>query len=158
MSLTRRDVRQTEPSFEVTPATGSRCETPPRPEVTGLIAVEDLRNVLVESVNARDPELIENVDLPDVGELEGVIEMINERFPRLVMTRGDLDDRPVAVVWMPDERERYQQVAHVEVIPERDGPHTEIVEEVDPSLVAEDPSGFTVAEWESDRARDRGER
>lgn len=48
--------------------------------MTGLIAVEDLRNVLVESVNARDPELIENVDLPDVAELEGVIEMINEAF------------------------------------------------------------------------------
>lgn len=122
-----------------------------------MIAIEDLRNVLVDSVNARDPELVEETDLSETEDLETVIEQINERFPRVMMTRGDLDDRPVAVVWMPDEREKYRHVAHVEVIPERDGPHAEIVEGVDPSVIAEDPPGLTVAEWESESAIDQGE-
>lgn len=62
--------------------------------------------MLVESVNARDPELLEEgIGVGDTEDLEAVIEQINERFPRVMMTRGDLDDRPVAVVWMPDDRE-----------------------------------------------------
>lgn len=122
-----------------------------------MIGAEDLRNVLVESVNARDPELIDDIDIEGISELVATIETLNERFPRLMMTRGDLEDRPVAVIWMPDQRERYEKVGHVELIPEEGGPHTELVEEVEPSLIAEDPPGLTVAEWESAREIDRGE-
>ena len=121
-----------------------------------MIAVEDLRNALVESVNARDPELMGEVDLPDASEVEATIETINERFPRVMMTRGDLDDRPVAVIWMPDRNERYRRVAHVEILPEADGPHTEFIEGADPGIVAEDPPGLTVAEWESTEQTDGG--
>ena len=122
-----------------------------------LIGTEELRNVIVDSINARDPEFLERVEVEGISTLEDEIETLNERFPRLMMTRGDLADRPVAVVWMPDRKERYQKVGHLEVIPEEDGPHTEIVEGVDPGLVAEDPPGLTVAEWESAREMDRGE-
>lgn len=121
-----------------------------------MIAAEDLRNALVQSVNARDPQLMEEVDLPDTSGVEETIETINERFPRVMMTRGDLDDRPVAVVWMPDRNERYRRVAHVEILPEENGPHTEFVEGADPDIVAEDPPGLTVAEWESTEQMDSG--
>ena len=122
-----------------------------------MIAVEDLRNVLVESVNAQDPELIGDVDVPNPSELEEIIEVINERFPRVMMTRGDLDNRPVAVVWMPDRNERYRRVAHVEILPEEGGPHTEFVEGADPAVLAEEPPGLTVAEWESTEQTDSGD-
>lgn len=62
--------------------------------------------MLVESVNARDPELIGQVDLPDVSGLEATIQTVNERWPRMMMTHGDIGDSPVAVVWMPDKNER----------------------------------------------------
>lgn len=73
------------------------------------------------------------------------------------MTRGDIGDRPVAVVWMPDQNERYQQVAHVVMVPEETGAHTELVEGVDPEMVAESPPGLTVAEWESALEIDHGD-
>jgi hypothetical protein len=71
-----------------------------------------------------------------------------------MMTRGDIGDRPVAVLWMPNRNERYEKVGHLEVIPEEGGPHTELVEEIDPSLIAEDPPGLTVCRvGECPRAR-----
>lgn len=122
-----------------------------------VIGAEDLRNVVVEAVNARDPKLIEEADLPETQSLEETIQTLGERWPRMMMTRGDLEGRPVGVVWMPDRNERYRQVAHVEIVNEANGPDTTLVEGVAPSLVAEDPPGRTVAEWESAIEVDRGE-
>lgn len=59
---------------------------------------------------------------------------------------------------MPNRNERHEKVGHVEVVPEEGKPYTELVEEIDPSLIAEDPPGLTVAEWESARELDRGAR
>lgn len=122
-----------------------------------MIATEDLRNVLIQSVNARDPELLDEVDHPDLSTLEETIQELNERWPRLMMTRGDIEDRPVAVVWLPDQTERYQQVGYVELAQDENGAHTDLIEGVDPALIAEDPPGLTVAEWESALEIDHGE-
>lgn len=123
-----------------------------------MIGVENLTNVVVEAVNSRDPSLLEQVDLPDVGALKQTIQTMDERWPRMMMTRGDLRGRPVGVVWMPDRNERYRRVAHLEVVPEEEGPEPTLVEGADPDLVSEDPPGRTVAEWESTNSTDTGDR
>lgn len=110
---------------------------------------EDLTNLVVEAVNARNPELIDELDIPEPQLLTDRIETIQERWPRLMMTRGDIEDRPVAVVWMPDAKETYQPVAHVEVTLDGDDPYMTLIEGTDPNLVAEEPANRKVAEWES---------
>lgn len=121
-----------------------------------MIGVEDLRNVVVEAVNARDPKLVEQA-MADTDDLKRTIETMDERWPRMMMTRGDLDGRPVGVVWMPDRNEQYRQVAHLEVVIDDGEPEATLVEGVAPSLVAEEPPGRSVAEWESATEVDRGE-
>ena len=114
-----------------------------------LIGVEDLTNLVVEAVNSRDPGLLKQADVPDSEALRQTVRIMDERWPRMMMTRGDLDGRPVGVVWMPDRNERYRRVAHLEIVPEEDGPEPTLVERADPDVVSEDPPGRTVAEWES---------
>lgn len=122
-----------------------------------MIAVEDLRNVFVEAVNARDAQLVEQADIPETEPLMETIQTMDERWPRVMMTRGDLAGRPVGVVWMPDRNETYRQVAHIELVVEDQALEATLVEGVDPELVAESPPGRTVAEWESASEVDRGE-
>lgn len=129
----------------------------PKGAVTTLIGVEDLRNVVVEAVNSRDPKLIEQADLPDTEPLERTIQIMDERWPRMMMTRGDLRGMPVGVMWMPDRDERYRQVAHLEIVPEENGPEATLVEGAEPDLVSEDPPGRTVAEWESSMDTESGD-
>lgn len=114
-----------------------------------MASKEDLTNLVVEAVNARNPGLIDEVDVPEPQLLTERIETIQQRWPRLMMTRGDIEDRPVAVVWMPDANETYQPVAHVEVTPDGDDPYMTVIEGKDPDLVAEEPASRKVAEWES---------
>lgn len=122
-----------------------------------MIGVESARNLLVESVNARDPDLLRQSDVPDVDTLIETIRTMNERWPRMMLTRGELGAAPVAAVWMPDANERYRRVGHVVVQPEEDGAHVEMVPDPDPDLVAEEPPGRTVAEWESAVEVDEGD-
>lgn len=110
---------------------------------------EDLTNLIVEAVNARNPDLIDDLDVPEPELLTDRIENLQERWPRLMMTRGDIEDRPVAVVWMPDASEAYRPVAHIEVTLDGDDPYMTIIEGQDPNLVAEEPANRKVAEWES---------
>jgi hypothetical protein len=110
---------------------------------------EDLTSLIVEAVNARDPGLIEDLDVPRSELVTDRIEIIQERWTRLMMIRGDIEDRPVAVIWMPDSNEVYQPVAHVEVNLDGDDPYMTVIEGKDPDLVAEEPGKRTVAEWES---------
>lgn len=110
---------------------------------------EDLTNLIVEAVNARNPGLIGGLDIPEPELLTDRIENLQERWPRLMMTRGDIEDRPVAVVWMPDASEVYRPVAHIEVTLDGDDPYMTIIEGQDPNLVAEEPANRKVAEWES---------
>lgn len=114
-----------------------------------MIAVEDLTNVVVEAVNSRDPELIEQADLPDTEALRRTVQIMDERWPRMMMTRGELQGRPVGVIWMPDRNDRYRRVAHLEIVPDEDAPEATLVEDANPDVVSESPPGRTVAEWES---------
>ena len=122
-----------------------------------MIDVEDLRNLIVEAVNARDPNLLGQADLDDSKALTETVRVMDERWPRMMMTRGDLNGRPVGVVWMPDRNERYRQVAHIDIAIDDGLPETSLVEGVDPDLVAESPPGRSVAEWESAVEVDHGE-
>lgn len=122
-----------------------------------LLAVDDMRNLLVDALNARDPELLSQPGVPNAEAIGEVVATMNERWPRMMMTRGDIDGDPVAVVWSPDEAEQYQQVAHVEIAAEDEAFDISFVDGVAPNLVSEDPPGRTVAEWESTSQLDRGE-
>ncbi len=111
---------------------------------------DDLRDVVVESVNARDPDLLSLAD--DVIIRDGMgdrLEHILERWPRALLTRGDLAGRAVAAVWLPDRNERYVRVGHLEFEIEAGGARMIVVPERDPDVVAEAPAGLEVAEWES---------
>ena len=122
-----------------------------------MIDVEDLRNIVVETVNARDPELLDEAGLADSEALTETVQIMDERWPRMMMTRGDLDGTPVGVVWMPDQNERYRRVAHIDITIDEGVPDASLVEGVDPDLVAESPPGRSVAEWESEIEVDQGE-
>jgi len=122
------------------------------------IGIENLRNLVVEAVNAGDLDLLREAAVPAlpagfVDRLAGVA----GRWPRLMLTAGDLAGTPVAAVWLPDRQERYRPVGHVEFTIEADRPSVAVVDGVDPDLIAEEPPGLRVAEWESARAADRGE-
>lgn len=122
-----------------------------------VLAVEDMRNLLVETLNSRDPALLDRAGVPNAGEIRETVQTMNERWPRMMLTRGDVDGTPVGVVWAPDQAERYRQVAHVEITDDGEGFDLSFVDGVDPALTAEDPPGRTVAEWESASQLDRGE-
>ncbi len=122
-----------------------------------MIGVEDLTNVVVEAVNSRDPALIDEADLPDSRALRETIRTMDERWPRMMMTRGDLNGMPVGVIWMPDRNERYRRVAHMEVVPDEDAPTATLVDGADPDVVSENPPGRTVAEWESANENESGD-
>ncbi|MGA7271580.1 MAG: hypothetical protein WB239_10955 [Acidimicrobiia bacterium] len=113
-------------------------------------ASDDLRDVVVESVNARDPDLLTLAD--DVVMRNGMgdrLEQILERWPRVLLTRADLEGRPVAAVWLPDRNERYVRIGHLEFEVDGGGAHMSVVGERSPDVVAEAPAGLEVAEWES---------
>lgn len=122
-----------------------------------MIDVESGISVIVEAVNARDPKLAGELDIAAPDALEETLQQLDERWPRLMLTRGDLDGSAVGVVWMPDRNEAYRKVGHVELRPEDDTRPLEIIEGPRPGLVAEEPAGRRVAEWESGDAMDRGE-
>ena len=122
-----------------------------------MIGVEDLTNVVVEAVNSRDPSLIDQADLPETGTLKETIRTMDERWPRMMMTRGDLNGAPVGVIWMPDRNERYRRVAHLEIVPDENAPQATLVDGADPDVVSENPPGRTVAEWESVKETESGD-
>lgn len=117
-------------------------------------APDDLRDVVVESVNARDPDLLSLADGIVIRNGMGDrLEQILERWPRALLTRADLGGRPVAAVWLPDRNECYVRVGHLEFQVD-DGAHMVVVPERNPDVVAEAPAGLEVAEWESNELTD----
>lgn len=116
-----------------------------------------MRDLFVSALNARDPSLVDQPGVPNPELIEEKVETMNERWPTLMLTNGDLDGQPVAVLWAPDGSEEYQQVAHVEIVAEEDGFDLTYVEEVPPGLVAEEPAGRNVVEWESEAEIEEGE-
>ncbi len=117
----------------------------------------EVRDVVVEAVNARDFALVREHLGDDAAErLREPLLRVRERWPRLIMSRGDLKGDPVAAVWLPGRRETYVQVGHVEFAKDNaDGPRLELFPGVHKDLVAKQP-GPNVAEWESMEQLDSG--
>jgi hypothetical protein len=119
---------------------------------------DELRDVVVEAVNARDLEILslpEGIDVP--VDLRTRLQRVIERSPRTMLTRGDLSGDPVAAVWVPDRGERYVRVGHLEFSIEDGTARIVPVLERHPDVIAEAPPGLTVAEWESTDLADGGE-
>lgn len=81
---------------------------------------------------------------------------VMERWPRMMLSRGQLDTEPVAAVWLPDAEGRYARVGHLEFDIEDGSARMEIVEEVRGDLVSEPPAGLEVADWEDSEAVGEG--
>lgn len=84
--------------------------------------LEDLRDAFVTGFNARYLDAIlgivrHDVDVPDVAGADGSealseeLQAIWERSPEALLTRGFLDEVPVAVAWRPDEEGCWTRVA-----------------------------------------------
>ena len=122
-----------------------------------MIDVESGISVIEDVENATDKNMDGQQENKDTDELEETLQKLAGRWPRIMSERGDLDGSAVGVVWMPDRNEAYRKVGHVELRPEDDTRPLEIIEGPRPGLVAEEPAGRRVAEWESGDAMDRGE-
>jgi hypothetical protein len=86
--------------------------------------LETLRDAFVDGFNTRDLDALlglvsADVECPDVPGADGSeafseeVQAIWERSPEAFLTRGLLDDVPVAVAWRPDEEGRWTRVALV---------------------------------------------
>jgi hypothetical protein len=133
--------------------------------------LERLRDAFVEGFNSRDMEVLlstvrHDVECPDFPEAEGAealveeVESIWERSPEAFLTRGFLDEEPIAVAWRPDEEGCWTRVALV-CFDEDDGliSLVELPDDVD-SLErsdAEEPTDAQIDEWADWAEWDRGE-
>lgn len=113
---------------------------------------ETVRNLFVDAVNARDVErLDEHLEPEHAEEIRSELRVLNERWPRLMLTRGDRGTEPVAAVWLPDSNERYRRAGSLDLrFDDSDRIlGIEFIEGIDPGILAEAPSPPQVAEWES---------
>jgi len=118
---------------------------------------DSLRDIIVEAVNAKDPDLFSLADDIEISDVTvDVILEVMERWPQLLVSRGELGVEPVAAVWLPDEEERYAQVGYLEFYIEDGAARIELVEEVPSELVAESPPAMELAEWETAAAVGEG--
>jgi hypothetical protein len=142
-----------------------------RDEVRGDGDLETLRDAFVEAFNARDLDAIlavvsDDVETPDTpgngaANLAEEIEAIWERSPEAFLTRGFLDDAPIAVAWRPDEEGVWTRVALVCFDCDGEGliNLVELPEDVDglERAVTEDPTDEQIDEWADWAEWDRGE-
>lgn len=118
---------------------------------------DGLRDIVVEAVNAKDPDLFSLADDIEVPpSLFDRTMQVMERWPRMMLSRGKLDAEPVAAVWLPDDEGRYARVGHLEFDIEDGSARMEIIEEADPDLITEPPAGLEVADWEDASAVGEG--
>jgi len=111
---------------------------------------DEVRDMVVEAVNAKDPDMFGAVNTVSVPEsLVDRVLTVMERWPRLMLSRGEMGPDPVAIVWLPDEDDRYAQVAYLEFDVESGSARMEVVDDVPPELIAEPPTGMELAEWEN---------
>lgn len=136
------------------------------PENDSDLDGSDLDSALVEFVdlfNARDFDdlaemLADEIEADFLGEdsSQGVVDGLNDlllRYPSLVLTRGDLDQEPIAVAWVfdPDDN-RYDTMGYfVLVLDESDLVNgLEYFDELPDSedLVVEEPEDVDLPEWD----------
>jgi hypothetical protein len=85
--------------------------------------VTTLRDLFVDGFNSRDVDelvdiLADDVEVPDVPDdgpsaVRELVEDLWERTPAVLLTRGDLAGRPVAVVWLPEAEGGWTRAALV---------------------------------------------
>lgn len=107
-----------------------------------------LRDIVVESVNAKDPDLLylaDDIDIPPEM-VEDVLEVM-ERWPRVMLGRGELDTQPVAVVWAPDSDGLYAPAGFLEFSIEDGAARMDLVPGTPPDLFGAAPPGLEVSDW-----------
>lgn len=109
----------------------------------------DLRDIVVESVNAKDPDLLslaDDIEIPPAM-MEDILEVM-ERWPRVMLSRGQVGAEPSAVVWAPDSDGMYAPAGYLEFYIEDGSGRVELVPGTHPDLISEAPPGLEVADWE----------
>lgn len=133
--------------------------------------LEDLCDAFVAGFNGRDLEAVlgivrHDVETPDIAGADGAetlaeeLEAIWERSPEAFLTRGFLDEVPVAVAWRPDEEGCWTRVALVCF----DADHgllslVAVPDDADAldRTIAEEPTDTDLEEWNDWAGWDRGE-
>lgn len=106
------------------------------------------RDIVVEAINAKDPDLLSLANDIDVtAAMETFLELM-ERWPRIMLSRGQIGDEPVAALWAPDSEGLYAPAGHLEFDLENGTGRVELLTGSHPDLVSEAPPALEVAEWE----------
>lgn len=116
-----------------------------------------LRDIVVEAVNAKDPDLLslaDDIEVPATN-MDTLLEIM-ERWPRVMMSRGQIGNEPIAALWVPDSDGLYAQAGHLEFYIEAGTARVELLAGTHPDLVSEAPPGLEVADWEDARAVGEG--
>lgn len=109
----------------------------------------DVRDLMIEAVNSGDLDLLFLAE--DVLITEPLIERMIElcqRRPRILLTEGVLEERPIAAVWMAGRSGRYERVGHLEISVCGERVSVTCMPTLVPGVVAAPPPEWEVAEWE----------
>lgn len=107
----------------------------------------DIRDLFVEAVNAKDPDMFTLADVAVPDEMIDRALEVMERWPRLMLSRGGIGLEPVAVIWVPDDDDRYTPVGHVMFAVEDGAARFDVVDGPRPGLIpASLPAGIEAME------------
>ena len=107
----------------------------------------DIRDIFVEAVNAKDPDMFTLADVAVPDEMIDRALEVMERWPRLMLSRGGIGLEPVAVIWVPDDDDRYTPVGHVMFAVEDGAARFDVVDGPRPGLIpASLPAGIEAME------------
>lgn len=118
---------------------------------------DGLRDIVVEAVNAKDPDLLslaDDIEVPSTT-LDTFLELM-ERWPRAMLSRGQIGNEPIAALWVPDSDGLYALAGHLEFYIEEGTARVELLAGSHPDLVSEAPPGLEVADWEDAQAVGEG--
>lgn len=110
---------------------------------------DGLRDIVVESFNAKDPDLLslaDDIEIPPAM-VDDILEVM-ERWPQVMLGRGEIAGEPVAAVWAPDSDGMYAPAGHLEFYIEGVTARFELVPGTHPELISEAPPGLEMADWE----------
>lgn len=115
------------------------------------------RDVVVEAVNAKDPDLLslaDGIEVPS-STMDTVLDIM-EGWPRSLLSRGEIGTQPVAALWVPDSDGLYSPAGYLEFYVEDGSARIELMDGTHPDLVSEAPPGLEVADWEGPEAVGEG--